>query len=90
MQEIQRHQLYTLFVLLREKTFLDLFFKILEATQITSEFVIEKNAKAKDKIGWIPLKIWKGKIRGRAAHGSVKWFVYIESEKKITIQKKIV
>ena len=49
MEETQRHQLYTLFVLLREKNFLDLYFKILEATQIPSSLSLKRTLKQKTK-----------------------------------------
>ena len=50
------------FALKRKNTdFPDIYFTILEATQIPPKLVINMNAKAKDKGTWIPFKIWKGK-----------------------------
>ena len=41
--------------------FHDIYFTILEATQIPPKLVINKNTKAKDRGTWVPFKIRKGK-----------------------------
>ena len=41
----------------KNTNFPDIYFTILEATQITPKLVINKNAKAKDRGTWIPFKI---------------------------------
>ena len=41
--------------------FPDIYFTILDATQIPPKLVANKNAKAKDRGTWILFKIWKGK-----------------------------
>ena len=48
----------------RKKTeFPGIYFTILEATQLPPKLVINKNAKAKERGTWIPLKIWKDKTK---------------------------
>ena len=41
----------------KNTNFLDIYFTILEATQIPRKLVINKNAKAKDRGTWIPFEI---------------------------------
>ena len=41
----------------KNTNFPDIYFTILEATQITPKLVINKNAKAEDRETWIPFKI---------------------------------
>ena len=45
----------------KNTVFPDIYFTILEATQIPPKLVANKNAKAKDRGTWIPFKILKGK-----------------------------
>ena len=49
---------------LKNNDFPDIYFTILEATQIPPNYVINKNATEKDRGTWISFKIWKGKSEG--------------------------